>query len=84
MKRIIRIAILFIILSPQDLSAQGKIWSLEDCINYAVSNNIGLQRQKLQTETAEVNLLKAKMDIFPSLNFGSDGRVGFGRSIDPV
>ena len=84
MKRIIWTAILFLISSLQDLSAQSKIWSLEDCINYAVSNNIGLQRQKLQTETAEVNLLKAKMDIFPSLNFGSDARVGFGRSIDPV
>jgi outer membrane protein TolC len=33
---------------------------------------------------AEVNLLKAKLDILPSLNFGSDARVGFGRSIDPV
>ena len=24
------------------------------------------------------------MDLLPSLNFGSDARVGFGRSIDPV
>ncbi|MEI8224771.1 MAG: TolC family protein, partial [Bacteroidota bacterium] len=55
-----------------------------DCINYAVTNNIGLQRQRLQTQSAEINLTKAKMDVLPSLNFGSDARVGFGRSIDPV
>jgi outer membrane protein TolC len=38
----------------------------------------------LQTESAEADLLKAKLNMFPSLNFGSDARVGFGRSIDPV
>ncbi len=84
MKIIIRIAIFLFFLTPHDISAQAKIWTLEECIDYAVANNIGLQRQMLQTEAAEVNLLKAKMDILPSLNFGSDARLGFGRSIDPV
>lgn len=84
MKRIIWIVYLLFILSFQKTSAQAKKWTLEDCINYAVTNNIGLQRQRLQTESAEVNLLNAKMDVLPSLNFGSDARVGFGRSIDPV
>ncbi|MBW6502598.1 MAG: TolC family protein, partial [Bacteroidales bacterium] len=84
MKIIIRIAIFFFFLTPQNIFAQAKIWTLEECIDYAVANNLGLQRQMLQTETAEVNLLKAKLDILPSLNFGSDARVGFGRSIDPV
>ncbi len=65
-------------------SAQEKKWTLGDCINYALTNNIQLQRQKLLTETAEVNFLKSKMDVLPSLNMGSDGRIGFGRSIDPV
>lgn len=65
-------------------SAQEKKWTLEECINYALTNNIGLQRQKLLTETAEINFLKSKMDVLPSLNVGSDGRIGFGRSIDPV
>ena len=64
--------------------AQEKKWTLEDCINYAVTNNIGLKRQRLQTETAEVNLLKSKMDLLPSLNVGSDASIQFGRSIDPI
>jgi outer membrane protein len=84
MKRIIWIFTLLIIICLQETRAQEKKWTLEDCINYAVTNNISLQRQRLQTETSEVNLLKSKMDILPSLNFGSDARVGFGRSIDPV
>ena len=59
-------------------------WTLEDCIDYAVSNNLQLQRQRLENETAEANLLKSKMDVLPNLNFGANARVGFGRSIDPV
>ncbi len=66
--------------SAQDI----KNWTLDDCINYAVANNIGLKRQRLQTETYQANLVKSKMDILPSLNFGSDAQLGFGRSIDPV
>ncbi len=66
------------------IKAQEKKWTLEDCINYAVANNLGLKRQILQTQTAEANFLKSKLDVLPSLNLGSDARLGFGRSVDPV
>jgi outer membrane protein len=66
------------------VDAQEKKWSLADCINYAITNNIGLQRQHLQTEISKANYTKSMMDVLPSLNAGSDGRVGFGRSVDPV
>lgn len=78
------IVILLAVVFPLTLSAQPEKWTLEDCINYALTNNIELQRQGLQTETANVNLVKARMDLAPDLNLGSDARVGFGRSIDPV
>ena len=84
MKRILWIVSLLFIICFTEISAQGKKWTLADCISYAVTNNIELRRQRLQTETAEANFLKAKLDILPSFNFGSDARVGFGRSIDPV
>lgn len=84
MKKIIWIVTLLIISGVRETSAQVKKWTLEDCINYAVTNNIGLQRQKLERESAEVNYLKSKMDLLPSLNFQSDATVGFGRSVNPV
>jgi len=84
MKRIYLIISLLIVLCFHEISAQEKKWTLDDCISYAVSNNIGLQRQKLQTQVAEVNLLKSKMDILPSLNAGSDASIQYGRSIDPI
>ena len=69
---------------PKELNAQEEKWTLGDCIIYALENNIGLQRQGLLTETAGVDLTKARMDLLPNLNLGTDARVGFGRSIDPV
>jgi outer membrane protein len=84
MKRISWIVTLLIIICFQEAICQEKKWTLEDCINYAVTNNINLQRQKLQTEVAEVNSLQSKLNLLPSLNAGSSARVGFGRSIDPV
>jgi outer membrane protein len=78
------IAALILLLCFQETIAQEKKWTLEDCINYAITNNIDLKRQLLQTETAEANFLKSKMDVLPSLNFRSNAQIGFGRSINPV
>lgn len=84
MKKFIPLLLIMLIATPVLLSAQQENWTLEDCITYALSNNLGLQRQGLQTESAEIDFRKSKMDLLPNLNFGSDARVGFGRSIDPV
>jgi outer membrane protein len=84
MKKIVWIMTLLMIMGFREISSQVKKWTLEDCINYAVANNIGLQRQKLQTKSAEVDLLRSKMDIVPSLNMGSDANLQFGRSVNPV
>jgi outer membrane protein len=84
MKRIIWIVTLLTIFCHSEIFAQVKKWTLEDCINYAVTNNIGLQRQRLLTQSAEVNFLTSKMNVLPSLNLGSQAQLGFGRSIDPT
>lgn len=63
-------------------SAQEQKWTLEDCINYAVKNNIGLQRQKLLTQSKEADLLASRMNLLPDLNAGSNLQLANGRSID--
>ena len=82
MKKIYLILTLFIILCFQDLAAQVKKWTLEDCVNYAVANNIGLQRQKLLTQSKEADLLASRMNLLPNLNVGSNLQLANGRSID--
>jgi outer membrane protein len=84
MKRLIYSIFLTAILITGETAAQEKKWTLEDCINYAISNNINLQRQQLLTEQAEVNYLKSKLNTLPNLNAGTDANLGFGRSVNPV
>ena len=84
MKRLIYLIYLTIVFISGEVTAQEKKWTLEDCINYALSNNINLQRQQLLTEQAEVNYLKSKLNTLPNLNAGSDANLGFGRSVNPV
>lgn len=82
MKRILLIIPLIIIFCFQDITAQEKKWTLEDCIRYAVENNIGLQRQKLLTESKQTDLLISRMNLLPDLNAGSQLQIANGRSID--
>jgi outer membrane protein len=82
MKKILSILSLLIIFCFPDINAQVKKWTLEDCINYAVTNNIGLQRQRLLTESKRVDLLTSTMNLLPNLNGQSQLQVANGRSID--
>jgi Outer membrane protein len=82
MKRIYLIISLLIVLCFQEISAQVKKWTLEDCINYAVTNNIGLQRQKLITKSKQADLVTSRMNLLPNLNAQSNLQVANGRSID--
>ena len=84
MKKTILIMTLMMIPGLRELSAQVKKWTIQDCINYAIENNIGLKREKLQTNSYEVDLLKSKMDLAPNLNIGSYADMTFGRSVNPV
>lgn len=83
MKRVLQTTLFLLIIFSSEGLAQVK-WTIDDCIAYALENNIGLQRQKLLTEIDRANLAKSKMDVLPDLNLGADARVGFGRSVNPV
>ncbi|MCD6179088.1 MAG: TolC family protein [Bacteroidales bacterium] len=70
-------------LSISTIFAQ-KIWTLEDCINYAFENNIQIKQSKLQIESIQANLKQSKFEFAPSLNGTSSLNYNWGRSIDPV
>jgi len=65
-----------------NLSAQEKYWSLEECINHALDNNITIKQQELQTEYQENTLLQSKLGLLPSLNGTATNNWSFGRALD--
>ena len=62
--------------------AQEKLWTLEDCIEYALDNNIDIKKQMLMVENQQAILLQSKLDMLPSLNAGATHGYNWGRTID--
>lgn len=57
-----------------------KQWSLEECIRYAIENNIDLKQKELERQNQEVTLHTSKYSWLPSLNANVGENFGFGRS----
>jgi len=79
------IFISFLLLSSQGMIySQEKIWSLEECIKYAIDNNIQIKQQALQTEIQKNNLDLAKLKLLPTLNASVNHDYTFGRALDYI
>ena len=61
-----------------------KIWTLEDCINYAFENNIQIKQSKLQIESIQVDLKQSKFEFAPSLNGSASYSYNWRKSQDPT
>jgi outer membrane protein len=71
-----------LIISQSSLFSQQKVWSLEDCIIYAVDNNIQIKQQVIQTEFQKNSLDLSKLKLLPSVNGTASQNYSFGRSLD--
>jgi outer membrane protein len=61
-----------------------KIWSLEDCISYALENNITVKGAALDKSITEVNYNKSKSSRLPNLFGSASQSFSSGNSIDPI
>lgn len=75
------LAVLITILSFSSLKGQ-QVWTLEDCINYAIENNITVKRQELSAEIAEKNYLQSKMELLPNINASGNHYYNSGKAIN--
>ncbi|MHB1279529.1 MAG: TolC family protein [Bacteroidia bacterium] len=75
--------LLLIALTAVNVEAQ-KLWSLDECLDYALENNLSLKQNRLNIKQAEINFEEAKFRRYPSLNGSINNSYNFGRSIDPL
>lgn len=64
--------------------SKSKIWTLSDCITYAVEHNITLKNASLNKTQASVNYRKAKASRLPNLFGSASQSFTNGNSIDPI
>ncbi len=76
---------LFLIGNSYSSFAQtAEVWDLEKCVNYALINNITIQRSELGVKYRETDFRESKFSRLPNLTASGQTGYRWGRSIDPV
>lgn len=72
---------LILFLSLQQLHAQSKAMTLQECIEYAWKNNLDLKQSILTAETSKIDFQQSKLNQLPNLSFSTGQNYQFGRTI---
>ena len=72
----IALSVIGIMMLSNSLWAQ-KTWTLEDCINYAMENNLTIRSAHLSTQSAEEDVKGSKGALLPTLSASSTHSVGY-------
>jgi len=80
MKHILYIALCAFSISTLSAQTPAKKWTLEECIQYALENNIDLKQIEKAEETKKIDLNTSKYSWLPDLNGGFGQNFDFGRS----
>jgi outer membrane protein len=82
MKKFLIFILICLLSSHAQTFSQQKVWSLEDCVRYAIENNIQVKQQVIQTEIQKNSLDLAKLKLLPTLNGQISHDYSFGRALD--
>ena len=63
--------------SSLPLHGWAKQWTLKDCIDYAIQNNISLQKTRLQMLSTKEDVKQAQAELLPSLSFSTSQNVNY-------
>ena len=77
MKHITKIILASILASASPLFTQAKQWSLQDCISYAIKNNITIQKAQLTKKSAYEDYLQSKAALLPSLSASTSQSINY-------
>lgn len=81
MKKIVIISALLGVTAA--LPAQEKLWTMNDCMQYAVENSPGVKRAAYSYDTYKAEHTYAITSFLPTLDAGTAAQYNFGRAIDP-
>lgn len=82
MKKTTFLVFILLLISAGQIFSQQKDWSLEECIKYALDNNIQIKQQIIQTEYQQNALDLSKLKLLPTLNGTASHNYSFGRALD--
>jgi len=60
---------------------ENKVWTLKECVNYALENNISVKQSELDKQIAVEDVKVARWNFAPNLNANASQNYNFGSSI---
>jgi len=79
----ITLFVLSVLISLKGNAQDNKIWTLEECINYALDHNINIKQQYLNINYQDELLLQSKLGMLPNVNGYASHGYNWGQRVDP-
>jgi len=85
MKRIAAVVLLTLFVGPFSARAQEtKKWTLKECVDVALENNLRIKRSVYAVESSRANLLQSKGQFLPTINANASYQKNYGRALNPT
>ncbi|PIF00833.1 MAG: transporter [Maribacter sp.] len=79
-----KLTVILLVLTIGWATAQEKKWTLEECVAYAVENNLSVAQFELDLENIKIDEKDALGNLLPSLNASTSASSNTGFSINPT
>lgn len=83
MRRVYLVFILVLISSWGNEIWGQKVWTLNQCITFAIENNINLKEYELLEKLSLEDFQQSKRNLLPDIGASTSAGLNFGRSVDP-
>lgn len=67
-----------------DTVSEKEAWSLLECIDFALANNLQVKRSELDVELSSIDRTQSRLAMLPNANAQASYGYNWGRGIDPV
>jgi len=79
----IKIKLLVIFIFCSAIGFSQKKWTLMECVQYAMENNISVKQSALQADLASITYKQSKLSEIPNLNLTNSDGLSYGKSKNP-
>ncbi len=79
-----KITLLFSLALAFSANAQVKNWTLQECVDYALKNNISIKQSELDLKVSDIEKLEALGNFIPNVSGSANYGINTGANINPT
>ena len=84
MRRVLLLALILFVGLVGANGQEAKKWTLKECVDIALENNLRIKRSIYNVESFRTSLLQSKAGFLPTLNASSSFSNNYGRALNPT